>query len=145
MNLQPGAKAPAVYFKNITSLRFFAALLVFCSHFEIIKKLNGLPAFTHVAFFREAGHLGVVCFFVLSGFLITYLLLREQNDFSRIHVGRFYLRRVLRIWPLYFLILVLGFFVFPMLLSDHSISFHKCERLSFSCLTLLIYFTGVFH
>ena len=74
-------KETVVYFRNITSLRFFAALLVFCSHFEYMKKEAGLSNYYHWGFFREAGHLGVVCFFVLSGFLITYLLLQEQKSF----------------------------------------------------------------
>ena len=51
------------------------------------------------------GELGVVIFFVLSGFLITYLLLAEKKEYNTIDVRKFYLRRILRIWPLYFLIL----------------------------------------
>lgn len=63
----------------------------------------------------ELGSLGVVFFFVLSGFLITYLLLREKSSSGTVAVGKFYLRRILRIWPLYFFIIVLGFFVMPQL------------------------------
>jgi len=61
----------------------------------------------------QAGKLGVALFFVLSGFLITYLLLAERQTAGRIHIGNFYVRRVLRIWPLYFLLVGLSFFVFP--------------------------------
>lgn len=61
----------------------------------------------------EAGSLGVIFFFVLSGFLITYLLLHEKKTTGTIAVGKFYLRRILRIWPLYFLVVVLGFFILP--------------------------------
>lgn len=52
-------------------------------------------------------------FFVLSGFLITYLLLVEKDKFGTIAIKKFYIRRILRIWPLYFFILILGFFVLP--------------------------------
>jgi peptidoglycan/LPS O-acetylase OafA/YrhL len=45
------------------------------------------------------GFIGVDLFFVLSGFLITGLLLQERQDTGRIHLGRFYLRRVLRLLP----------------------------------------------
>jgi len=45
---------------------------------------------------------GVTIFFTLSGFLITYLLLKEK-EISRIKIKDFYVRRVLRIWPLYYL------------------------------------------
>lgn len=59
------------------------------------------------------GKLGVDLFFVLSGFLITYLLLHEKGRFGHINTRNFYIRRILRIWPLYFLIVLLAFFVFP--------------------------------
>jgi peptidoglycan/LPS O-acetylase OafA/YrhL len=54
-----------------------------------------------------------VLFFVLSGFLISYLLFVEKKVTKTISVKKFYIRRILRIWPLYFLIIILAFFVFP--------------------------------
>lgn len=45
---------------------------------------------------------GVTIFFTLSGFLITVLLLQERDRTGTVAVGRFYVRRVLRIWPLYY-------------------------------------------
>jgi peptidoglycan/LPS O-acetylase OafA/YrhL len=59
------------------------------------------------------GPAAVTFFFVLSGFLITYLLLREHAEFARITVGRFYARRILRIWPLYFLMVLIGLVLIP--------------------------------
>ncbi|MBD8017003.1 acyltransferase family protein [Weeksellaceae bacterium Sa1CVA4] len=78
-----------------------------------IKKFYGLPNLYQLAFFQIIGKLAVVLFFVLSGFLITTLLLREQQIHQKINFRNFYLRRIFRIWPLYFLILVLGFFIIP--------------------------------
>ena len=66
----------------------------------------------------ESGDLGVNFFFVLSGFLITTLLFKEKETFGRIEISNFYIRRILRIWPVYFLILTLGFFVFPLWTSS---------------------------
>ena len=60
------------------------------------------------------GAVGVNVFFALSGFLISYLLIREKTTFGNIHVPKFWLRRVLRIWPLYFAVVVIGFVLFPM-------------------------------
>src|SRR5262245_42928263 len=53
------------------------------------------------------GSSGVSLFFVISGFLITTLLLREQSATGNISLKRFYLRRTLRIFPLYYAILAL--------------------------------------
>lgn len=51
------------------------------------------------------GWLGVDVFFVLSGFLITYLLFREERKLGSIDMGAFYIRRAFRIFPIYFFVL----------------------------------------
>jgi len=60
------------------------------------------------------GKTGVSIFFVLSGFLITYIILSEIRQTGTLNLVNFYLRRVLRIWPLYFLIIFLVFIVLPL-------------------------------
>jgi peptidoglycan/LPS O-acetylase OafA/YrhL len=55
------------------------------------------------------GPTGVSIFFTLSGFLITYLLIAEHKEYLHISLKSFYLRRVLRIWPLYFLVVAAAF------------------------------------
>lgn len=57
------------------------------------------------------GEFGVHIFYVLSGFLITTLLLRERERFGTISLRDFYLRRALRIWPLYYATVALYVFV----------------------------------
>jgi peptidoglycan/LPS O-acetylase OafA/YrhL len=52
------------------------------------------------------GELGVAVFFVISGYLITSLLVREQQRAGQIHLGNFYLRRIFRIWPAFYLYLL---------------------------------------
>ena len=124
------------YFKGLDSLRFFAALAVFFTHVELIKKFTGFGShwidpeerITKFTVFQSvlskeidplspliaySSALGVVFFFVLSGFLITYLLLQEKVQNKSIQIGKFYLRRAFRIWPLYYFIFILGFFVLP--------------------------------
>lgn len=59
------------------------------------------------------GQLGVTLFFVLSGFLITYLLLAEKEKLGQIKIWDFYVRRALRIWPLYYVVVGLGLFILP--------------------------------
>lgn len=102
-----------IYFPNLNGLRFIAALLVIIHHTENWKSAFNLNNYAKVPSVHILGKLGVILFFVLSGFLITYLLLNEKKETKDISVKDFYLRRVLRIWPLYYLIVILVLFVFP--------------------------------
>jgi peptidoglycan/LPS O-acetylase OafA/YrhL len=105
---------------NLIFLRFFAAMLVVVAHgYEGYKGWIRIPKFlaskadpsqlSTVGKFADAflknGSYGVEVFFLISGFLTTYLLLCEQNKYSKINLKNFYIRRSLRIWPLYFLVL----------------------------------------
>lgn len=100
------------YFESLNGLRFIAAYLVVMHHSETIRNKNGLFNLDHLAFFKNGGT-AVTFFFVLSGFLITWLLLKEHAKTGRISVSHFYLRRVLRIWPLYFLLVLIGAVLVP--------------------------------
>jgi peptidoglycan/LPS O-acetylase OafA/YrhL len=102
-----------VYFPNLNGVRFIAAFSVLIHHTEQIKFLMGLDNIYAHYFIKNLGKLGVGLFFVLSGFLITFLLLSEKQRRGDISTKDFYIRRILRIWPLYFIIVILGFFVFP--------------------------------
>lgn len=103
------------YFPNLNGIRCIAALLVVFHHLEQAKQAFGIDNFYDVSIVKHAGRLGVGLFFVLSGFLITYLLLEEKGRFGDVDAKKFYLRRVFRIWPIYFLIIGLSFLVFPYL------------------------------
>ncbi|HXF83844.1 MAG TPA: acyltransferase [Anaerolineales bacterium] len=109
---QPSSQT-RVYFPNLNGLRFIAALLVIVHHIEQLKSMYGLPNVYSSSFIQIIGELGVVLFFVLSGFLITYLLLEEESRTGGIGIRNFYVRRILRIWPLYFLIILLALGVLP--------------------------------
>lgn len=100
------------HFANLTPLRFIAAYLVVIFHTEETRKMFGQPNLTRYSLFTQ-GPLAVTFFFVLSGFLITYLLLREHGHCGRVDVPRFYVRRILRIWPLYFLMVFIGLVLIP--------------------------------
>ncbi len=98
------------YFENLDALRFFAFLNVFLCHCVGIfnyRFSNRYAELFQQHFFTNGG-LGVSFFFVLSGFLITWLLLLEKDENAKIDVRAFYMRRVLRIWPVYFLVIIIG-------------------------------------
>ncbi|MBV4356168.1 acyltransferase family protein [Pinibacter aurantiacus] len=100
------------FFEGLNPLRFFAALLVLMHHSEAIKLKNGLANLEWLGLFRN-GNNAVTFFFVLSGFLITYLLLKENFKTGTISIKTFYIKRMLRIWPLYFLLVVIGAILLP--------------------------------
>jgi len=110
MSARPGA-----WFPGLNGLRFFAAMAVAFSHVELLKQYHGLPNAYDTPAVYELGRLSVTLFFVLSGYLITWLLLVEKQRTGHIAVRRFYIRRILRIWPLYFLVVLASFLVLPRL------------------------------
>ena len=108
----PDTKKPHIFFENLNGVRAAAAFLVVISHIEFHKPDFGLHRINGVNLFK-LGKVGVIVFFTLSGFLITYLLLAEKANFNKVSIKDFYVRRMLRIWPLYFLLIVIGFFIYP--------------------------------
>lgn len=101
------------YITQLDALRFFAAFLTAAFHGDILKLVFASP---DRPLERDWSHLGANCvtfFFVLSGFVITWLLLGERARSHTVDVTAFYMRRVFRIWPLYYLIVALGLFVVP--------------------------------
>jgi peptidoglycan/LPS O-acetylase OafA/YrhL len=104
-----------IYFPGLNGIRFLAALSVVIVHIEQFKGFFGLNEQGSTNFFLFnfvlSGRDAVTLFFVLSGFLITYLLLTEYRVTSTIAVRKFYARRMLRIWPLYYFIVFLSFVV----------------------------------
>ncbi len=111
-------KDTKTYFENLDGWRFLCFLSVFFFHsfhtdFAEIKE-NSTYSFVKKDIFGN-GNLGVNFFFVLSGFLITYLIIQELKKHNRIDVLAFWKRRILRIWPLFYFCVIFGFFIFPMI------------------------------
>lgn len=105
------------YFKGLHGLRGIAAILVLVGHSKTTVFPGGWDGNPIASFFTDNDNNAVSFFFVLSGFLISYLLLKEREDTSSIKVGRFYVKRMLRIWPIYFLIILLVQFIFPVIMQ----------------------------
>lgn len=112
-----------VYFKGLSELRAIAALFVIFHHIELYKHRDGLlslyDSFLNY-FISHLGKNGVYIFFVLSGFLITYLLLFEKELKGKVDIKKFYLRRIFRIWPLYYLVVLLSFTLIPFLANNFT-------------------------
>ncbi|MDW5267827.1 MULTISPECIES: acyltransferase [Acidobacteriaceae] len=103
----PERKPSRFYRPELDALRFFAFLCVFQHHVPFTLGLDRIfPA--RIQELKEAGAYGVCLFFLLSAYLITELLCKERDETNSVHLKAFYIRRVLRIWPLYFVFLGFG-------------------------------------
>src|SRR5262249_37135014 len=95
------------YRPELDCLRFFAFFGVFVFHSfppdSAYYAVRRIPGGMLLASISRAGSFGVDLFFLLSAYLITQLLLKEKVEAGGVHLKSFYIRRILRIWPLYFL------------------------------------------
>ena len=90
------------HFHTFDALRFLAFFKVFLLHVPIV-------AFPWFNFIRAGGGIGVQFFFVLSGFLITYIIIEEKERTGHLNLRNFFVRRILRIWPLYYLMVLVAY------------------------------------
>mgnify|MGYP001196629933 CR=1 FL=1 len=105
------------HFHTFDALRFFAFLLVFLLH---LPKTGNI----YIDFFLKSGGIGVTFFFVLSGFLITYILLYEKEHKKKISLKNFFSRRILRIWPLFYLMITFAY-LSPYILNALNLPFNN--------------------
>jgi peptidoglycan/LPS O-acetylase OafA/YrhL len=99
-----------MYFKNLDAPRFLAFLVVFVEHiiFTQDKAIRGSSLFKFYDDHLSIGVIGWDFYTVLSGFLITWIILEEYQFTSKFSLAYFWLKRCLRIWPLYFLMILAG-------------------------------------
>lgn len=88
-----------VYLSGLNGLRAIAAISVVIGH------VTSFTSFDFNLSTANVGFDGVTLFFVISGFLITYLLLLEKQKTNNVEIKKFYVRRILRIWPIYYLVI----------------------------------------
>jgi peptidoglycan/LPS O-acetylase OafA/YrhL len=115
-------------------VRFCAVLLVLFRHFDFSQMTH--PAFTFV---NNGGWVGVDLFFVLSGFLISSLLFQEFKRDGELKLGRFLARRIFKIWPPFWLVIVATVF----LATRMNLSFDK-RQLWNEILLIQNYFPGIY-
>ena len=89
---------------SLDGLRAFSIMTVLFSHSQASCNFPAIiPDWLGLLF---SGQFGVRIFFVISGFIITLLILREENKKGGFSIRNFYLRRILRIFPVYYLFLL---------------------------------------
>lgn len=102
------------YFKELNSLRFIGFLGIFFGHVFFsndIEIVNSKIYSTLYSYGKILGFISIDSFFVLSSFLITWKGLEELKVTKKFQFKNFLIRRSLRIWPLYFLVILLGFLI----------------------------------
>ncbi len=121
-----GKSTNTIHLKGLNGIRAIAALSVIIAHitgelqnFGLDDSIFGLDSNGVRASILMASY-GVTMFFALSGFLITYLLLIEKKKKDSIDIKKFYIRRILRIWPLYYFYIIIVLVVYLIFGIDYN-------------------------
>lgn len=110
-----------VYIPQFDIIRFFAAFMIIIYHSYIAwKGWFGIPGIISSGNYQTLSPVGirvdqfirnlpfgVDIFFFISGYLLTYLLVMEKEKYGKVNIPKFYIRRGLRIWPLYFFLIAI--------------------------------------
>ena len=141
----PRRQETRFYQPELDGLRFYAFLGVFVYHSVPVdgafySSLH-LPLPWLWGAVVRSGSAGVDLFFALSAFLITALLLRERQETGEISLRLFYVRRILRIWPLYFLVVALGV-VLAHKSAIHSLPWYYSQTLPWRYVAGYLLFAG---
>lgn len=131
------------YFPNLNGVRFILASLVLLHHVAVVLYANGLSnLYLKIDALKAFGPVAVSLFFCLSGFLITYLLLQENESSGTISIKRFYKKRIKRIFPLYYLIVIIHLFILPhtpLIIFDEHITFGNVGGYAYSTVPISDY------
>ena len=127
---------------NLDALRFVLTILVLMFHLPQLCKNQGLPYFDDLPIFHR-GIESVYMFFALSGFLIIRLIYLEKLN-GIFSMKKFYMRRILRIFPLYYLIMFFGFVFYQVILPMLNIPFENNYNLGEGILLCVFFLPNVF-
>jgi peptidoglycan/LPS O-acetylase OafA/YrhL len=122
------------YIKGLNSLRFLLAMLVLVGHARLNLVQYGIIDYENTPILYKGG-LAVTFFFVLSGFILTHLAINELTTTGILNLRFFFLRRILRIFPLYYLAVLCGYVllgvVYPILHGKPYLSFPLYEGIAY--------------
>ncbi len=129
---------------NLDPLRFFLAFLVLIFHIPTLCESMGLPFYKGLPIFHR-GTEAVLVFFTLSGFLIIKSLFVEKDLTGTIRIKDFYIRRILRIYPVYYLVVLLGFTIYHVVFPALDIPYEPDYNIGEGLLLCIFFLPNVFH
>ncbi len=91
---------------GLDGLRFFSFVFVILNHYYVVLASYGYNI-AEPKWIDSLGHFGLQYFFCGSGFLISYMMLLEQDKNKKFKISYFYLRRIFRIWPAYLILVAI--------------------------------------
>jgi peptidoglycan/LPS O-acetylase OafA/YrhL len=127
---------------NIDPLRFVLASLVLIFHLPQLFRNQGLAFYDDMPIFHR-GIQAVYMFFVLSGFLIIRIIYKEKKQ-GHFSIKKFYMRRVLRILPLYYFIVFFGLTFYNVVLPYLNIPFENNYNLKTGLIYNIFFIPNIF-
>ncbi|MCW2118294.1 acyltransferase family protein [Flavobacterium sp. 7A] len=128
---------------NLTAIRFILSILVVIFHIPQFFENRGFPFYNDLAIFKKGGE-AVCVFFSLSGFLIIKQLYEEKKIKNTINIKYFFTRRALRIFPLYYLVLIFGFLYYRTILPYFGYNYENNYDLITGLLLSVTFFSNIF-
>lgn len=128
---------------NITSLRFILATLVVIFHIPQFCQNRGFPFFNNASIFNK-GEEAVYMFFSLSGFLIIRQLYIQKSTYNSINLKHFFKNRVVRIFPLYYLVLTFGLIYYRFILPYFGFDYQSNYNLARGIFLTYTFFPNIF-
>ena len=119
------------HFDNIDAIRFLAVLGILISHCFITDNQNVSVSKLYRDLLQVTGNLQNVCYsllFILTGFLNTWTIFEERFIYKNLNLLRFYMRRILGMLPLYFVMFVIGYFILPKVNTGILLDYSKFEN-----------------
>ncbi|POR14077.1 hypothetical protein BWK58_15470, partial [Flavobacterium columnare] len=128
---------------NLTGLRFLLVFLVVIFHIPQFCQNRGFPYFNNLSILNK-GEEAVYMFFSLSGFLIIQQLYVEKSVIYSINLKKFFFRRILRIFPLYYLVLTFGLIYYRLILPFFGFDYENNYNLAYGILLSYTFFPNIF-
>ena len=135
------------YLEGLDTLRFFLALLVLIGHCRLNLIQGNIYWLSSQPIFKK-GFISVEYFFIISGFLLTYISYFEIKKNGKLNIKKFFIRRALRILPLYYLCVFLGYFIlsflYPLFLNKNYLAFSVNETILYYIFLIPNYVIAVY-